>query len=83
MTSSSTNGRALPEPWEVWLAYVRFDDHSDVGKVRPVAILDNEVSTVIVAKVTTAQPHDHTTVTSSASLPIGQLRGFYALLASK
>ena len=27
-----------PAPWEVWLAYVRFADHPDVGKVRPVVI---------------------------------------------
>ncbi len=58
MTGSSTSEHALPKPWEVWLAYVRFDDHPDVGKVRPVVILDNEASAIIVANVTTAQPHD-------------------------
>ena len=53
MTSSSARA---PQPWEVWLAYVRFADHPDVGKVRPVVILDNEIAAAVVAKVTTAQP---------------------------
>lgn len=48
----------LPRPWEVWLAYVRFADHPDVGKVRPVVIVDNRVTAVVVAKVTTAEPHE-------------------------
>lgn len=54
MTTSSIN---TPQPWEVWLAYVRFADYPDVGKVRPVVIVDNEIVAVVVAKVTTAQPH--------------------------
>lgn len=54
MTASSAN----PAPWEVWLAYVRFADHPDVGKVRPVVILDEEEAAVVVAKVTTAAPQD-------------------------
>lgn len=45
-------------PWEVWLAYVRFADHPDVGKVRPVVIVDDRVTAVVVAKVTTAAPHE-------------------------
>ncbi|MBQ9002848.1 MAG: type II toxin-antitoxin system PemK/MazF family toxin [Eggerthellaceae bacterium] len=53
MTTSSARA---PQPWEVWLAYVRFADHPDVGKVRSVVILDNEIAAVVVAKVTTAQP---------------------------
>jgi hypothetical protein len=32
-----------------------------VGKVRPVVVLDDEASAIIVAKVTTAQPHDRYT----------------------
>lgn len=53
MTTSSTS---VPQPWEIWLAYVRFADHPDAGKVRPVVIIDNEIAAVVVAKVTTAQP---------------------------
>lgn len=52
MTTSSVS----PAPWEVWLAYVRFADHPDVGKVRPVIILDEEAAAIVVAKVTTAAP---------------------------
>ena len=54
MTTSSARA---PQPWEVWLAYVRFANHPNVGKVRPVVILDNEIAAVVVAKVTTAQPN--------------------------
>lgn len=53
MTTSSAR---TPQPWEVWLAYVRFADHPNVGKVRPVIIIDNEMEAIVVAKVTTAQP---------------------------
>lgn len=45
-----------PAPWEVWLAYVRFADHPDVGKVRPVVIIDERAATIVVAKVTTSEP---------------------------
>ena len=51
MTISSTKAR----PWEVWLAYVRFADHPDIGKVRPVVILDQDVFAIVVAKITSAQ----------------------------
>lgn len=75
MTSSSTSGRTLPKPWEVWLAYVRFENHPDVGKVRPVVVLDDEASAIIVAKVTTAQPHDRYTYCELADWKIeGLLR---------
>lgn len=58
MTSSLISDRALSRPWEVWLAYVRFANHPDAGKVRPVVILGREASGIVVAKVTTAQPQD-------------------------
>lgn len=45
-----------PAPWEVWLAYVRFADHPDIGKVRPVVIIDERAAAIVVAKVTTAEP---------------------------
>lgn len=48
--------RASGRPWEVWLAHVRFADHPDVGKVRPVVIIDEEITAIVVAKVTTAEP---------------------------
>ncbi|WP_165056165.1 MULTISPECIES: type II toxin-antitoxin system PemK/MazF family toxin [unclassified Adlercreutzia] len=43
-------------PWQVWLAYVRFADHPEVGKVRPVVIIDSDTVAVIAAKVTSASP---------------------------
>lgn len=54
MQASSTN----PAPWEIWLAYVRFADHPDVGKVRPVVIIDERAAAIVVAKVTTAEPQE-------------------------
>lgn len=47
-----------PSPWEVWLAYLRFADHLEAGKVRPVVIIDDDVSAIVVAKVTTAAPQE-------------------------
>lgn len=62
MTGSSSNttrtSRLDPRPWEIWLAYVRFADHPDVGKVRPIVIIDERVSAVVAAKVTTAVPQE-------------------------
>lgn len=52
MTTLSAN----PKPWDVWLAYVRFADHPEVGKIRPVVILENEAATIVVGKITTAAP---------------------------
>lgn len=46
-------------PWQIWLAYVRFADHPDVGKVRPVVIIDSDTVAVIAAKVTSAPPQPH------------------------
>ena len=54
---ASSASRA-PAPWEIWLAYVRFADHPDVGKVRPVAIIDERAAAIVVAKVTTAEPQE-------------------------
>lgn len=42
----------------MWLAYARFEDHPDVDKVRPAVIYDDDDSAIIVAKVTTALPHN-------------------------
>lgn len=55
MSSSS----AEIAPWQVWLAYVRFADHPEVGKVRPVVILDNETIAIVAAKITSAAPQSH------------------------
>ncbi len=46
-------------PWQVWLAYVRFADHPDVGKVRPVVVIDGETVAIVAAKVTSARPQPH------------------------
>lgn len=41
---------------EVWLAYLRFADHPNIGKVRPVILLDSIPGGFVVLKVTTASP---------------------------
>ncbi len=43
-----------PAPGEVWLAYVYFEDHPDVGKVRPVVIVEvrGAAAVAVAAKVT-------------------------------
>lgn len=46
-------------PWQVWLAYVRFADHPDVGKVRPIVIIDGETAAIVAAKITSASPLPH------------------------
>ena len=48
------NSSASLGPWQIWLAYVRFADHPEVGKVRPVVIIDDETIAVVVAKITSA-----------------------------
>ena len=50
------NSSASLGPWQIWLAYVRFADHPEVGKVRPVVIIDDETIAVVAAKITSAQP---------------------------
>ncbi len=70
MTNSSARA---PQPWEVWLAYVRFADHPDVGKVRPVVILDNEIAAAVVAKVTQPSLSRSSPIASSR---IGKKRAF-------
>lgn len=58
-SSSTTRTSGLdPHPWEIRLAYVRFADHPDVGKVRPIVIIDERVSAIVAAKVTTAVPQE-------------------------
>ena len=56
MAASSASAR--PQPWEVWLAYLRFADHPETGKVRPVVIIDGTAAAIVVAKVTTAEPQE-------------------------
>ena len=46
-------------PWQVWLAYVRFADHPEAGKVRPVVIIDDDTVAVVAAKITSADPRAH------------------------
>ena len=43
-------------PGDIWLAYVRFADHPNVGKVRPVVIIDKRTTSIVVAKITSAEP---------------------------
>lgn len=49
MTTSSNK----PKSWEIWLAYVRFSDHPEIGKVRPIVIIDHNSAAIIAAKITT------------------------------
>ena len=51
---AASSASAKPAPWEVWLAYLRFADHPEAGKVRPVVIIDGKAAAIVVAKVTTA-----------------------------
>ena len=45
--------------WEVWLAYVKFEDMPDVIKERPVIILADKRAYLISLKVTSAPPREH------------------------
>ena len=56
MTTSSKTVR----PGEIWLTYLHFSDKPELGKVRPVLVVDaQQDSTIAVAlKVTTKAPHD-------------------------
>ena len=55
---AASSASAKPAPWEVWLAYLRFADHPETGKVRPVVIVDDMAAAIVVAKVTTADPQE-------------------------
>lgn len=43
------------EPWEIWWAYVKFRE-SDMEKIRPVIILDDETVFVIGLYITSSSP---------------------------
>ena len=43
-------------PWEVWFAYVYYEDMPAEGKRRPVVILDDDMLCVTSAMVTTHKP---------------------------
>ena len=58
---AASSASAKPAPWEVWLAYLRFADHPEAGKVRPVVIVDDKAAAIVVAKVTTAGPRERYT----------------------
>ena len=55
---ATSSASAKPAPWEVWLAYLRFADHPETSKVRPVVIVDDKAAALVVAKVTTADPQE-------------------------
>ena len=55
---AASSASAKPAPWEVWLAYLRFADHPETSKVRPVVIVDDKAAAIAVAKVTTADPQE-------------------------
>ena len=55
---AASSASAKPAPWEIWLAYLRFADHPETSKVRPVVIVDDKAAAIVVAKVTTADPQE-------------------------
>ena len=55
MTPMSSSSAEIA-PWQIWLTYVRFADHPEIGKVRPIAIIDSDTAAVIAAKITSASP---------------------------
>ena len=55
---AASSASAKPAPWEVWLAYLRFADHPETGKVRSVVIVDDKAAAIVVAKITTADPQE-------------------------
>lgn len=44
-----------PQRWELWWAYVKFED-SDDGKVRPVLVIDSSTAIIISYKITKHEP---------------------------
>ena len=58
---AASSASAKPAPWEVWLAYLRFADHPETGKVRPVVIVDDKAAAIVAAKITTADPQERYT----------------------
>ncbi len=46
-----------PQKWEIWLAYMRFDD-SATRKKRPVLVLDNGICYILSAKITSHSPRN-------------------------
>ena len=55
---AASSASAKPQPWEVWLAYLRIADHPETGKVRPIVVIDDTAAAIVVAKVTTAEPQE-------------------------
>ncbi len=45
-----------PFPGDVWLTYLRFADHPETGKVRPVVVVDVEGDDILALKVTSKSP---------------------------
>lgn len=45
-------------PGQIWLTYLHFLDHPDIGKVRPVLILDvdRDQATAVALKITSKPP---------------------------
>lgn len=50
MTSSS------PKPGDVWFTYHRFIDKPDIGKVRPIVVVDVDGDEVLALKITSKSP---------------------------
>jgi len=45
--------------WEVWWAYVDYEDKPDAGKVRPVLIVNNKETYVFTLKMTSHEKREH------------------------
>ena len=53
----STMTSCEPHVGEVWLTYLHFTDHPDIGKVRPVVIVEVSDNELVVLKITSKAPH--------------------------
>lgn len=45
--------------WDIWLAFVKFTDKPDEGKIRPVLIIDEKICFVLVYGITSHKPRDN------------------------
>ncbi|WP_242347400.1 type II toxin-antitoxin system PemK/MazF family toxin [Mucispirillum schaedleri] len=47
------------QKWEIWLAYIRFEDNPDKSKLRPVLVMDKENMYILSFKMTSHIPRQN------------------------
>lgn len=47
------------QKWDIWLAYVRFEDSPDEAKLRPVLVIDNKDIYILSFKMTSHLPRQN------------------------